>query len=143
MTSLDELGRLPGAPLDVVASATGADTHQRESVTGYQRLADLDVIDAPGGERIFLRGDDVVLIYVGEDWLPTGTDHQALVRVAGSDGEELRSRQGKSALMHVVADKGLAWSEDGGEVGFVELFPPTTIDGYRKTIYREPPKFKR
>jgi hypothetical protein len=66
-----------------------------------------------------------------------------LARIAGSDGETLRSRQGKSALMHVVADKGIAWSEDDGEVGFVELFPPTTLNGYQKTIYREPPKFIR
>ncbi len=143
MTTLQELTRLPGTSLDEVASSTGANTDQRESVTGYQRLEDVDVIDAPSGERIFVRGQDVVLIYVGEDSLPAGTDHLALVEAAGSDGVTLRSRQGKSALTHVVADRGLAWSEDGGEVGFVELFPPTTIDVYRKTIYREPPKFKR
>lgn len=143
MTTLDELTRLPGASLDTVASITGADPDHRESVTGYQRLTNVDVIDTSGGARIFLRGQEVVLVYVGTDALPAGTDHQALARVAGSDGETLRSRQGKRALMHVVADKGLAWSEDGGEVGFVELFPPTTLDGYRKEIYRKPPKFIR
>ena len=143
MTTLEDWTHLSGASLDEVASATGADLTQRESVTGYQRLKDLDVIDTTGGARIFLRDDDVVLIYVGEIALPSGTDHDALVKAAGSHGETLRSRQGKSALMHVVADRGVAWSEDGGEVGFLELFPPTTIDRYRRTIYREPPKFKR
>lgn len=143
MTTLKELTQLSGASLAEVASVTGADTGQRESVTGYERLKDLDVIDAPGGARIFLRGEGVVLMYLGEGALPAGTDHQTLVEAAGSDGETLRSRQGKSAVMHVVPDQGVAWSEDGGAVGFVEVFPPTTIDRYRKTIYREPPKFKR
>ena len=143
MTTLNDLTRLSGASLETVASATGADLGGREAVDGYQRLKDVDVVETTSGARVFLRGDQVVLIYVGEDWLPAGTDHQALVKAAGSDGEELRSRQGKSAVMHVVANKGIAWSEDGNEVGFLELFPPTSVDAYRKTIYREPPKFKR
>jgi hypothetical protein len=143
VTTLEDLARIPGASLATVASITGADLDNREPGAGYQRLAEVDAIDAPGGARVYARGEQVLLVYVGTDALPAGTNHQALARIAGSDGETLRSRQGKSALMHVVADKGIAWSEDDGEVGFVELFPPTTLNGYQKTIYREPPKFIR
>lgn len=45
--------------------------------------------------------------------------------------------------MHVVAGKDVAWSEEGGEVSFVELFLPTTLAGNKKAIYRKPPKFIR
>jgi hypothetical protein len=143
VTTLDDLLSLAGADLETAAKTTGASLDQREEVTGYQGLADLDVIDAAPGIRIFLRGDDVVLIYVGEAGLPAGVDDAALQAALGSDGENLRSRQGKLAELHVVAARGVAWSEVDGEVGFVEVFPPTTLEAYQRDIYLEPPVFKQ
>lgn len=141
--TLDDLLRLPGASLSAVVEATGADPTNREPVTGYESIKKVDVIEAPGGARIFVRGDDVVLVYFGDGALPQGVDHGTLTAAVGSDGEGLRSRQGKTAVLHVVAEKGIAWSQDGRETGFVEIFPPCTDKAYRKDIYRKPPKFTR
>lgn len=141
--TVEDLLALAGASLDVVSIAVGADPGARESVTGYESLKRVDLLVGSDGARVFLRGEDVALIYIGEDSLPQGVDHDALVAELGTDGAELRSRQGKSALMHVVADKGVAWSEDGGHVGFLEIFPPTTLKEYQKRIYRKPAKFIR
>ncbi|WP_028051180.1 hypothetical protein [Cellulomonas sp. URHD0024] len=140
MKSLDELLDLRGADLTSVAAALDVDPGQREGITGYQGLEDVDAIDAPDGTRIIARGDALVLVYVGRAALPAGLTSAALVDAVGSAGKALRSRQGKQAQLHVVAKKGIAWSESDGEVGFVEIFPPTSFDDYTRDIYVEPAK---
>ena len=141
--TLDDLLTLPGATLDATVAAVGADPATRESVRGYQALTHVDAIEAPDGATVYARGDEVKLVYLGPDALPGGVSHASLTSAVGADGQTLRSRQGKSALMHVVAPKGVAWSEDGDEVGFIEVFPPTTFEAYRREIYRRPALFRR
>jgi hypothetical protein len=141
--TLDQLLALPGSGLEVAAAAIGADPDKRTEVEGYEGLSDLDVVESTDGANLYLRGDDVVLVFVDETALPDGLDDDALQEAVGSGGEELRSRQGKRANLHVVAERGIAWSEEDGAVGFVELFPPTTLKAYRREIYRKPPKFIR
>ncbi|WP_426593947.1 hypothetical protein ACPPVS_00410 [Cellulomonas sp. McL0617] len=134
---------LRGADLSTAASALHADADGREKVTGYQGLRDLDVIDGPDGSRLFVRGDTLALVYVGGAALPAGLDHADLVAAVGSDGDHLRSRQGKTARLHVVAEDGIAWSEENGQVAFVEIFPPTSFEDYTREIYVEPPAFNQ
>lgn len=141
MKTLDDLLALRGAGLSDAARALDADPAQREAVTGYQGLADLDAIDAPDGARLFARADSLVLIYVGPDALPAEVDDAALRAAIGAEPPELRSRQGKRATLHVAAEQGIAWSEQDGDVGFVEIFPATTLESYRQRIYLEPPRF--
>lgn len=143
MTTVQQLLALSGATLAGAAEVTGASPDRRERITGYQGLRNLDVIEAPGGERIHVRGDDVVLVYVGAAALPEGLTSDSLSGAVGSDGDLLPSRQGKLAELHVVADRGVAWSEIDGEIGFVELFPPTTLAAYRRDIYQLPPVFSQ
>ncbi|RIJ70512.1 hypothetical protein D1871_18830 [Nakamurella silvestris] len=140
MIELSDLLLIPGADLGETQRITGAMWAEREEVTGYQSLTDLDVLDGDGA-RTFVRGDKVVLVYVGESALPEGTDSETLRDLVGSDGEVLPSRQGRQGKLHVVADKGIAWSELRGDVAFVELFPPTTFEHYRQTVYLPPPAF--
>jgi hypothetical protein len=140
---LDDLLRLPGLPLAEVVTLTGAEGAERERVKRYENLKKPDVIDAPGGIRIVVLGDEVALVYVGSVAVPAGLGSDELRDAVGSDGELLRSRQGKAATLHVVADRGVAWSEEQDEIGFIELFPPTTLHDYRTRIYREPPAFRR
>ncbi|WP_029136661.1 hypothetical protein [Nakamurella lactea] len=141
--TLDEMLGLPGAPLSVAATLTGADTASRATGFAYQGMTGLDAIDTPGGGCLYLRGEELVLIYLGDAALPTGLDDESLRTALGTAGDELPSREGKTASLHVVADQGVAWSEDNGAIGFVELFPPTTGRDYRRRIYRKPPKFVR
>lgn len=143
MTTLDELLALRGGDLDKVAGATGADPAARRAVTGYESLTGVEAIDAPEGLTVYVRGNDVALVYAGTDALGDGVTDDDLVKAVGSSGAELGSRQGKSANLHVVAEEGVAWSEDGGEVAFVEIFPATDLDTYKSTIYRDPGPFIR
>lgn len=141
MTTLGDLLALAGASLPAVVTVTGADPAHRTPVTGYESLTGVDAIDAPNDVRIFVRGEKVKLIYLDEAALPPGVGHETLVAAVGSEGKPLRSRQAKSAVLHVVADRGVAWSEDGGEVGFVEVFPPMTMKKYRARVYHDPGPF--
>lgn len=143
MTNLDELLALRGQDLAAVCAATGADSSSRHSVGSFASLTDLEAIDAANGMTIYVRGDDIVLLYAGENVLPAGLTHEQVAAAVGSEGEDLSSRQGKSALLHVVAAEGVAWSEDGGEVGWVELFPASDFDTYKSTLYRDPGAFVR
>lgn len=143
MITVDDLLTLPGAPLAETVRITEVDTSERQSVTRYQGLRDLEAFSSGQGARVFLRGGDVVLVYLGSAALSDGIDHDALVAALGSEGHRLRSRQGKTASMHVVAERGVAWSEHGGEIGFVELFSPTSFADYERDIYAEPPRFRR
>lgn len=143
MITLDQLLLLSGASLADAIDIAGAFGEQREHITGYQGLNDLEVIVAPGGERIHVRGNNVVLVYVGSTALPKALTSDSLRTAVGSNGELLPSRQGKLAELHVVADRGVAWSEVDGELGFVELFPPTTLAAYRREIYLQPPVFSQ
>lgn len=143
MITVDQILELPGAPLAEAVAITQVDASERQTVTRYQGLHDLEAFSSSDGARILLRGDDVVLVYLGRASLAGGIDHAALAAAFDSEGHELRSRQGKTATMHVVAERGAAWSENDGVVGFVELFPPTSLAQYEREIYVEPRPFRR
>jgi hypothetical protein len=134
---VSSLQGLAGADLATVLEALGAEEVERAPVTGYEGLSDVELVEAPGGERIFVRGDEVKMIYLGEECLPPSITHDALIEALGADTVRLRSSQGKSARQHVVAEQGIAWSVEGDEVGFVEVFPPTDMETYRREVYVE------
>ena len=68
---------------------------------------------------------------------------KSLQRHLGGEGEKLRSRAGKRCMQHVYPERGVAFSACDDEVNFLEIFPPTTLDEYRRTLYQEPPRFVR
>ena len=141
MRTLDDVLRLRGADLAAAAAALGADRGRREKTSGYEGLSKLDAIDAPDGSQLLARGDALALVYIGTESMPTGVRSDDLVSALGSSGRSLRSRQGKSARMHVLAEEGIAWSEEDGDIGFIEIFPARSFDEYTRDIYEEPPKF--
>jgi len=108
---------------------------------GYQSLEDLSVVRSKkyDNARFYFNGPDLVMIAVSEPSI-SAADIRSMM---GDDVVELRSRQGKSAMIQVDAAAGLAFSSDDDEVGFLEIFPPTTADDYRQQIYWEPPAFRK
>jgi hypothetical protein len=108
---------------------------------GYERLTGVDRVST-GGRHHFFAGDELAVVYLPRAAVG-GTDAAPLFEELGP-GEELRSRTGKRSLMHVWPDRGLAVSVDeDGAVELAEVFPPTTLDGYRERIYDEPPAHVR
>jgi hypothetical protein len=52
-----------------------------------------------------------------------------------------RGRSSTTANQYVQAERGVAYSEDGDEVEFVEVFPPRSLEAYLEDIYRDPGEF--
>ena len=108
----------------------------------YERLRPVRRLHNPAVHpgHFYFDGDQQVMQYVGAAAL-ADVDPDELERRLGGPGELLRSRAGKSSVMHVYADRGVAFSSDGHEVELLELFPPTTFEDYRTRIYEDPGAF--
>jgi hypothetical protein len=132
MRSLDRAG---------VIAACDASADDVDDGYSYQSMQDLSVLRPKRlhDSRIYFDGDAVVMIALSEPSISATVIRDAM----SSDVVELRSRQGKKAMIEVDAGAGLAFSRDDDEIGFLEIFPPTTIDDYRTRIWKEPPAFRK
>jgi hypothetical protein len=132
-----ELRRLGRAQL--LEQAPGASV---EEDVRYERLRPVARVRAPEvwPGYFYFDGDRQVMLYAGE---PDGADPDALAARLGPDAAELRSRAGKRAVLHVWPRQGVAFSEEGGEVDFLEVFEPTTLEDYESRIYADPGPFIR
>jgi len=137
VSTLDELLSLGGLNVDEAQELLG-ESAGPTPIAGYQAMQDVEAISSKQRGLMFIvRDGSVVLVYAGPTAVE-GIRPDELSERFGT-GTPLRSRQGRMATLHVVADRGVAWSEENYELGFVELFPPTTIDAYKTEVYLEPP----
>ena len=111
----------------------------------YERLSDVTHVHRAEAHpaHFYLRGVELVMVYIGDDDFLAPLTLDALREQLGSEGVTLRSRQGKRAHQHVWAERGVACSELDGALGFLEVFPPISHERYLETIYDEPPAFIR
>ena len=139
MIDLDRWMALRGLTLDQARARLGV--HGEPDVR-YERLRPVWRLHNPDVHpgHFYFDGNRQVMQYVGAAGLE-GVDPDELERRLGGPGELLRSRAGKSSVMHVYADRGAAFSSDGHEVELLELFPPTTFEDYRTRIYEDPGAF--
>jgi hypothetical protein len=119
--------------------SVGADEADIDDGYSYQSMRGLSVLSLPDhfGARVFLDGDAVVMVSVPDP----SVDDDDVRSLMGDDVVELRSRQGKRAMIELDAQRGVAFSRDDDEVGFVEMFPPTTVEDYRERIWFDPGDF--
>jgi hypothetical protein len=106
-----------------------------EHVTHYYNPAVLPA-------HIYVRDGRVQMVYVPSAGLAETTPSEIDAQVGGR-GHRVRSRTGKTANQYVQAERGLAYSEDGGTVQFVEIFPPRSREAYLTDIYQDPGPFTR
>ena len=139
MIDLDGWIALRELTLDEARSRLGV---EGEPGVRYERLRPVRRLHNPAVHpgHFYFDGDQQVMQYVGAAAL-ADVDPDELERRLGGPGELLRSRAGKSSVMHVYADRGVAFSSDGHEVELLELFPPTTFEDYRTRIYADPGAF--
>jgi hypothetical protein len=107
----------------------------------YEGLADVtmahNAAEHPG--RFYFQNGRLVMLYVSEP----GIDEATLRRELGEPDATLRSRAGKSFVHNVYPGRGVAFSSDGSDVAFVEVFPPTSLQRYEAEIYEDPGEFIR
>ena len=141
--SLADIRRFAGMDEAQAREALGPGTTE-DPESDYQNLDELLELDNPAvfPGSIYVKDGKVRLVYVGDAALE-GTTPEDLEAQLDGKPERLRSRAGKSATIRLHADQGVAYSADTSQVHFVEAFPPTTVNAYRSTVYKEPPAFRR
>ena len=105
----------------------------------YEGLGEVDAVVGTGA-RVFLRDGRPVLVYLSE---PEDVTEASLAAELGGPGELLSSRTGKTFNLHVHADQGVAYSADGDDVAFVEIFRPRSLAEYERDVYVDPGPFIR
>lgn len=141
-TDLAALKPLLGVRLEEFVSRYGL-TQQVKAGVSYGQLAELTVVrsEAAGGRPVqfYFRDGKLFLVYIERPG--TGMDRDALK--AGRSGAltRLPSPVNKQSGLYVYPEEGIAFSSSVDETDYVEVFTPTTIEGYRATLYKEPGKF--
>ena len=138
---LEQLLALTAMDRAAALNAVGARAGDVEDGYSYQSMSGLSVLDLPKrfGARVFFDGDAVAIVSIPDPSIAP----DAIRALMGDDVVELRSRQGKRAMIELDAARGLAFSSDDDEVGFIEMFPPTTADDYRDAHLVRAPAFTR
>jgi hypothetical protein len=139
---LAEARALLALPQDELLARLGASAEDIDDGYAYEGLQGLSVLFRPEAfpGRIYLRDGRPQVIYVSGDggWTEAGLQAEL-----GGPGAELRSRAGKTSTQHAYPEQGVAFSSDGDEVAFIEVFPPRPLADYERDIYREPGPFIR
>ena len=99
----------------------------------------LDEVETPTG-RVVFDSDRVAVVYVSPGAVRPATPEELLAELGGA-GETMPGAASAGSELHVYPDQGLALSNDGPKLEMVEAFPPTTLEGYREQLYRDPPRF--
>jgi hypothetical protein len=140
---LDGARAFLGLTLEEARNVLGADAR---SVPGdeYGRLRNVTSLESedqfPG--TLYVEADEVRFVRVGPEGLQglTGT---ALCSLIADDPVRLRSRSGKRAQLLVYPGAGIAFSTQGEEIDFLEVFGPCTRREYETRYYEPPAPFIR
>jgi hypothetical protein len=140
---LAEMRGLLGCTRAQALERLGADEADVQAGAGYQAATDVDWIRGTSLDLdVYLRGGDVALVYGDLDGFGELSADALRAELTGP-GERLASRTGRGASLHLHADDGVAFAEEGGLVQLVEVFAPMSAQEYRERIYVEPPTFTR
>lgn len=84
-----------------------------------------------------------VLFYVGGDERFEGMGQETVQAELGEPEAKLACRAGKEYAQWVYPATGVAVAVSRDRLAFLEVFPPTTLEEYRRTLYQEPGPFVR
>jgi hypothetical protein len=141
MSRLGELLSLRELSLDEAREQLGIADDKVETGLRYERMTGLTLAHDPAADAgyFYFRDGRPVMIY-DED---AGFDAEALLAELGEPEATLRSRAGKGYVHRVYPGRGIAYSTKGGDVAFVEVFPPTTLERYESEVYEDPGEFTK
>lgn len=109
----------------------------------YIKLTNLTEMQNPARfpGTFYFQDGKFVMLYVGTGPELDQFDRKTLQEHFGGPGVKLPSRVSKRAVHHVYPEQGIAFSADPESVSILEIFPPTTLEAYKATIYHDPGLF--
>ena len=120
----------------------GGETHRGVRYEGLEDLSQYyNPTVFPG--RVYVGSERVEMVYVPSGPALAGVTRGDIEKGAGTQPTLLRSRAGKEYVHYAHPEEGIAYSSEGDEVCFVEVFRPRSLDAYKAEIYRDPGPFTR
>ena len=107
----------------------------------YGKQAGLSMIELAGDApcHLYYQDERFALLYISGSAVKLSVSD--LQKAFGAKAERLRSRAGKVFSHHVAAEQGVAWSDNGQEIAFIEIFEPTSFEAWKAQWYQEPGPF--
>jgi hypothetical protein len=144
--TLEKWSALIGDSFENIRKKLSASENEFADGRAYQKLKNLTWMHSPNADmaHYYFREGKLLLVYLNEA-VPEvkGLRPDELIQSLGtpSDQDYLRSRAGKTATQLAYPEQGIAFSYEGDEVVFVELFAPMPRKEYLETIYEDPGNF--
>jgi hypothetical protein len=118
--------------------------HKINKNVGYEKIADATRIELSDNEYFFFKNDKLKIIYISNDVLTKKLWSEFTNSANTNTPEEtVRSRAGKTSNQLIFASQGLAASVTKGNVDFIEIYRPCTLQKYMANIYNEVQPFIR
>jgi hypothetical protein len=113
-------------------------------INTYGKLSGLEAMHNESAHpgHFYFQGQALVLLYISGD-AAEALDPSALRAALGDPELSVRSRAGKRFTHRVWASQGVAFSDDGDEVAFVEVFPATSTAQWQARYATDPPAFRK
>ncbi len=140
---IDSARAFLGLTLEDARNVLGGDV-QEVAGDQYGRMQDVISLESTDAFPfvLYVEDDEVRLVRVDHNGLH-GVTRSALCSKMGDDFVRLPSRAGKRAGLLLYASQGIAFSSEGDELDFLEVFVPCTRREYEHRYYRSPPPFVR
>jgi hypothetical protein len=135
-----------GSNLEDMLKELSANENHVANGRAYEKLKDLTWLHQPDRDKahFYFQNDKLILIYLNEAVPEVNTlSPYDLFNTLGNPTEKdyLRSRAGKLARHLAYPEQGIAFSFEGDEILFIELFAPMARAEYINDIYQDPGDF--
>lgn len=142
---LDDLFRLRDLSEDDLLAELGATAGDVRRSSSYGKLSNVDWLRVPAAHpaHFYLREGSVFLVHVEDSALMSRVKADDLRRRLGGKGPTEQSPACKPCRLEIHAEKGVAFSYNGDDVDFIEIFHPMSHGDYLSSIYEKPGPFKR
>jgi hypothetical protein len=110
----------------------------------YEKITPATRVDGADHQYFFFQSGRLKMIYISDDILAKKIweDFNSTTNTKTPE-KTVRSRAGKTSNQVIFASHGITASVVKGEVDFIELYPPCSLEHYLENIYREPQLFIR
>lgn len=109
----------------------------------YEKVTDATRVDVPGCQYFFFQQGTLKVIYISDDALAKTIWDAFKNSTSILPDDTVRSRAGKTSNQVIFAGQGITASVSKGEVDFIEIYSPCSLQDYLENIYQEPQPFIR
>lgn len=109
----------------------------------YEKITDAIRVDVIDYQHFFFQRGSLKMIYISDDALAKAIWDEFISSALELPEDTVRSRAGKTSNQVIFAGHGITASVNKGEVDFIEIYPPCSLQDYLENIYQQPQPFIR